>query len=103
MQQARSPSDLRTWPRQDVTLTAGFGIPSNAVSLLGRPMPIFEAWNYACAQSARCNTSSLGSPAALLQFYIDLHSWTCCSAQGSLSSQVRITGTLASQTVQRRI
>ncbi|KAK9826204.1 hypothetical protein WJX81_007511 [Elliptochloris bilobata] len=37
----------------DVTLSAGFGIPSNTVALLGRPVPVLEAWNYACMQSSR--------------------------------------------------
>ncbi|KAK9833551.1 hypothetical protein WJX81_005391 [Elliptochloris bilobata] len=43
----------------DVTLTAGFGIPSNAVALFGRPVPVLEALHYVYKQSSLRVTNPL--------------------------------------------
>ena len=40
--------------RQDVTLKAGFGIPSNAVALFPQPVPMLEAMHHVYVQASRC-------------------------------------------------
>lgn len=40
--------------RQDVTLKAGFGIPSNAVALFPEPVPMLEAMHHVYVQASKC-------------------------------------------------
>ena len=42
---------------QDVTLTAGFGLPSVAVQQFDRPVPVLDAMHYAYAVSSKCALS----------------------------------------------
>ncbi len=39
---------------QDVTLTAGFGLPSDAVALFGRPVPFLQLLHFAQVESSKC-------------------------------------------------
>lgn len=42
---------------QDVTLTGGFGLPSDAVACFGRPVPFLELLLYAEVETSKCAVS----------------------------------------------
>ncbi len=60
---------------QDVTLTAGFGLPSDAVALFGRPVPFLQLLHFAQVESSKC------APAGGRPWLFTLTLLFCCPGQ----------------------